>query len=112
MAVDVKKMTRKELEALRNRVDRQLQKLKSDDRKKARDAAEKAAKAHGFSLAELTGGVAVKAVGGRKRKSVNVGVPKYADPGNPSKTWTGKGRQPEWYKAAIAAGKSPEDLAI
>ena len=115
MAVEVKKMNRRELETLRNRVDRQLEKLKSDDRKKARDAAEKAAKAHGYSLAELTGGERAKAAKPGKRKSGKsgtVGVAKYADPANPSKTWTGKGRQPEWFKAALAAGKSPEQLEI
>ncbi len=109
---DVKKMSRKELETLRGRIDRQLEKLRSEDRKKAHAAAEKAAKAHGFSLAELSGGVAAKSAKPAKRKPANVGVAKYADPANPSKTWTGKGRQPEWYKAAIAAGKSPKQLEI
>ena len=109
---DVKKMSRKELETLRGRIDRQLEKLKSDDRKKARDAAEKAAKAHGFSLAELAGGAAAKPPARGKRKPAKVGVPKYANPANPSKTWTGKGRQPEWFKAAMAAGKSPKQLEI
>lgn len=26
--------------------------------------------------------------------------------------WTGHGRAPGWYKAALAAGKTPEDLAV
>jgi DNA-binding protein H-NS len=27
-------------------------------------------------------------------------------------TWTGKGKRPNWYLAAIAAGKTPESLAV
>ena len=26
-------------------------------------------------------------------------------------TWTGRGKRPNWFKAALEAGKSPEDLA-
>ncbi|WP_411889672.1 H-NS family nucleoid-associated regulatory protein [Yoonia sp. SDW83-1] len=38
--------------------------------------------------------------------------PKYANPADKIQTWSGKGRQPEWFKAVMVAGKSPEDLAI
>ena len=27
-------------------------------------------------------------------------------------SWTGCGKRPNWFKAAIAAGKKPEDLAV
>ena len=27
-------------------------------------------------------------------------------------TWTGHGKRPNWYKAALEAGKKPEDLAV
>ena len=27
-------------------------------------------------------------------------------------TWTGHGKRPNWFKAAIEAGKKPEDLAV
>ena len=33
-------------------------------------------------------------------------------PENPDATWSGRGRQPDWFKSAIAAGKAPEDLEI
>ena len=26
-------------------------------------------------------------------------------------TWSGRGKRPNWFKSALAAGKSPEDLA-
>ena len=74
-------------------------------RQEALAAIEAKAKEMGFSLAELTGASA-----GRKAKPA--GIPKFANPENPAQTWTGKGRRPEWFVAAVQAGKSPEDLAI
>lgn len=40
------------------------------------------------------------------------GVVRFRDPANPDKTWTGRGTQPGWYKAGLAAGKSKQDFAV
>jgi DNA-binding protein H-NS len=40
------------------------------------------------------------------------GEPKYKNPDNLSQTWTGKGREPDWFKKLIEHGKSAEDLEI
>lgn len=74
------------------------------DLKEARAAAEAAAAKFGFSLAELLG--AKTAAKGAKSD------PKYAHPENPAKTWTGKGRQPDWIKQHVASGKSLDALLI
>jgi DNA-binding protein H-NS len=55
-------------------------------------------------LAELTG-IPVT----RKRSPA---VAKYANPANPSDTWSGRGRKPRWFDAALKSGKKPDDLAI
>ncbi|HKL68178.1 H-NS histone family protein [Salibaculum sp.] len=109
MSIDLKTMTRKELEKLRSDIDEQMTRLKKQDLQKAREAAEEAVATLGFSLEDVVGGS-----GGRKKRSTarSAGKPKYANPDNPSQTWTGKGRQPKWYKDAIAAGKSPESMEI
>jgi DNA-binding protein H-NS len=26
--------------------------------------------------------------------------------------WVGRGKRPNWFRAALAAGKTPEDLAV
>jgi DNA-binding protein H-NS len=39
-----------------------------------------------------------------------IGVLKYSD--GAGHAWTGKGTRPNWFKAALAAGKSIEDLTI
>jgi DNA-binding protein H-NS len=59
----------------------------------------------GFSLAELTG--AKKA-----RKSSSPAGAKYRHPENVEVTWSGRGRKPGWFTAAIEAGKKPEAMAV
>ncbi len=44
------------------------------------------------------------------RKAKAVGVIRFRDEAGNS--WTGRGKRPNWFKAAIAAGKKPEDLAV
>ena len=39
-------------------------------------------------------------------------APKYRNPDNPAETWTGRGRQPRWVQAALAARRTLSDLAI
>jgi DNA-binding protein H-NS len=112
MTLDLKYMTRKELEKHKKNVEKAIAKLAEKDKKTALAAAQKAAAAHGFSLAEITGETA-----GPKRQKVKsspktVSAPKYRNPDNTDQTWTGKGRQPEWFKAAIVAGTSPSAMEI
>ena len=105
MAKNLEKMSHQELEKLRLDVDSALVAAKKRDKKEARLAAEAAAAKFGFTLAELVGGTSGKA-------SAKGGVAKYANPENAAQTWTGKGRQPQWFKDAIAAGTDPSKLEI
>ncbi|SLN23511.1 H-NS histone family protein [Roseisalinus antarcticus] len=103
MSVDLSAMTRKELDQLSKDIEKQIDRLSRDEQKAALEAAERAAREHGYSLAELTSMGAV-----RKTKSSSVNPPKYRNPENPKQTWTGKGRRPDWIKAAQVKG---EDLS-
>ncbi|MEM9871990.1 MAG: H-NS histone family protein [Pseudomonadota bacterium] len=105
MAKNLEKMSHQELEKLRLDIDAALVAAKKRDKKEARKAAEAAAADYGFTLAELMGGATAKS-------SVKGGVAKYVNPENPSQTWTGKGRQPQWYKDAVAAGTDPATLEV
>lgn len=113
MKSELKSMNRKELEKLKADVEKALENLAEEDRKAAIAAAEKALAAHGFTLAEITGDISLK---GKARKSKTgpkkPSVPKYRNPENPDQTWTGKGRQPDWFKSALAAGQSPDNMEI
>ncbi|MEM8653474.1 MAG: H-NS histone family protein [Pseudomonadota bacterium] len=107
MAIKLDKLSRKELEALRMDVDEAIVQRRKSEKQDALAAAKKAAAEFGFSLDELTG-----KKGGRGGAKASTADPKYMNPENPTQTWTGKGRQPNWFKTAVAAGKSPEDLEI
>lgn len=61
----------------------------------------------GVSVDEILGMLGKKSAG---KKTVL--APKYANPKNPAETWTGKGRKPGWFVAALAAGRSEDQLRI
>ncbi|MDB9944108.1 H-NS histone family protein [Octadecabacter sp.] len=111
MKIDPKNMTRKELEKLGADVEKALAKLQKRDLKKVRLEMEKLAAAHGVSVADVMGGNA-PAPAKKAVKAKAKSVPKYANPKDASQTWTGKGRQPVWFKDEIAAGKSTGSMAI
>lgn len=122
MKVDLKGLTRRQLERLRADVDKAIERLADTEKKEALRAAEKAAKAHGYSLDELTGAkpaaAAPKAKTPRKpaKKAADDGrakvAPKFRNPNNSDETWSGRGRAPKWMAAHLEAGGSKDDLAI
>ena len=58
----------------------------------------------GYSLADL--------IGSEAKPTRAPAIAKYRHPEDPSLTWSGRGRKPLWFVAALDAGKTPEDLAI
>lgn len=108
MTINLNDLTRKELMALRTEIEKTLRKLHKKEKKDALIAAQKAAADFGFSLEELTS----KRATGKAASKTSSFAPKYANPDDETQTWTGKGRQPNWYKMAISAGKTAEDLEI
>ena len=104
MSIDLNTMSHKELEQHLEDVKMAIKNAYERDRVEARKAAEKAAAEYGFSLDEVSSGA-------KKGKAAKAAA-KYANPEDPSQTWTGKGRQPKWYVEAIESGKTPADLEI
>lgn len=104
MEINLNNLTLKELKDLQAQVAKAIGSYEDRRKKEALAELEEKARQMGFSLAELTG-VSV----GRKRAPA---VAKYANPNNPDDTWSGRGRQPRWFAAALAGGKKPDDLAI
>lgn len=92
-----------ELKAIQKDAAKAIASFESRKRKEALAAVEVKAAEMGFSLGDL--------VGRAKTKSTK-SAPKYCHPENPAMTWTGKGRQPNWIKEALANGKSLDDLLI
>lgn len=79
---------------------RRLKELRAEIEQRLRD--------EGYSIDDVFSGRRIKKAGGRVSKN----APKYRHPENPNKTWSGRGRQPTWYKEAIDSGREPEELAI
>lgn len=103
MTIDLDKMSLKELRDLRSRLDRAISSYEDRKRREALSAIEDAAREHGFNLAELTGG---------KPRRIGTVPPKYANPDDPTMTWTGRGRKPRWVQENLDGGKQLEDLLI
>ncbi|WP_299775457.1 H-NS histone family protein [uncultured Tateyamaria sp.] len=97
------KLSLDELKDIQKQAAKAIDSYNARKRKEALAAAEAAVAELGFSLSDLTSGA--------KSKTIKA-APKYCHPDNPAKTWTGRGRQPVWFKEALESGKSPEDLLI
>lgn len=104
MSINLDAYSLKELKELQSQVAKAVSSFELRRKKQALAELEEKARAMGFSLAELTGSPQV-----RKRTPA---VPKYANPADASDTWSGRGRKPRWFVAALAKGKKPGDLAI
>ena len=65
---------------------------------------------NGLTVADISGRAGKPAGGKGGGKGSKVAV-KYREPGTDN-SWTGRGLQPKWLKAAIASGKSVQDFAV
>lgn len=104
-AIDLNALSLKELKQLQRDVEKAIASFEDRQKSEARAKLEEQARAMGFTLAELLEGVVVK-------KTRVPAQAKYAHPENPSLTWSGRGRKPQWFNDAIAAGKTAEELSI
>ena len=102
MTVDLNSMSRDELLTLKKNIDKALDGFEKRQKEAALAAAKRAAEEHGFSLEEILG----------RKSAGKTAIPKFRNPADPDQTWTGRGRQPAWYKAAIAAGTDVSTLEI
>lgn len=103
MKIDFDSMTLKDMQDLRSKLDRAINSYEDRKRREALAAVEEAARTHGFNLADLTGG--------RPRRAGTV-PPKYANPEDPTMTWTGRGRKPRWVQENLERGSNLEDFLI
>ncbi len=102
MNIDLDGMSSDELKKLISDAQKALKSVDKRRRAEAKRAAENAAKEFGFSLDE------VMEAGPKGSK----GAPRFANPADPSQTWTGRGRKPNWVIEALEQGKSMDDLAL
>ena len=104
MKLDLDNLSLKELKDLHADIGKAINGFEDRKRREALSQLEDKARSMGFSLAELTGTKVVK-----KRAPAKA---KYANPANSDETWSGRGRKPRWFAAALKAGKKPESMAV
>jgi DNA-binding protein H-NS len=102
--LDLDKLSLDELKTLSKDIERSIRKREVDNLRRAKEAVEAVAREHGFSLEEIMGRLSAG-------KSATPASARYRNPNDASQTWSGRGRQPQWFKDALAAGRSLEDLA-
>ena len=97
-------MSLKELRQLQKDLTKAISTFEDRHKAEARAKLEAIAKEMGYALADLIG-VEVKTTRAPA-------VAKYRHPENAALTWSGRGRKPQWFVAALTSGKSADDLAI
>ncbi|MEO7324098.1 MAG: H-NS histone family protein [Dokdonella sp.] len=114
MAINMKGLNAAQLDALIQQADQRKRELRDGGVAKVREKVIAMVKAEGFSLDELFGNTKGKGKGkgGAKTKVKAKVAPKYRNPADKDQTWSGRGRQPLWFAAAIKAGKTERALLI
>lgn len=110
--MDLKALSLKDLKTLKNRVEKEIARRATTEKKKALKELAAIAAARGFDLNELLGAPRgrattrrAKPVRGRARSAA-----KYRNPADPKQTWSGRGRKPKWVQDWLAAGNPLEGL--
>ena len=125
MSIDLSSLSTDELKELSKRVAKEIRIRTIREIKEAeRTATEKTkelflqmrdlAAKHGMSVEQVIEG------GARRRRMRGTGPaiakpkspPKYRNPDDPEKTWSGKGRKPGWIVEGLANGKALKDFEI
>lgn len=112
--MDLKTLSLKELKSLKARVEKEIARRATAEKKKALKELAALAAARGFELEELLGGGRKRAAPVRRRKAPARArtTAKYRNPDNPQQTWSGRGRKPKWVQDWLAAGKALDALRV
>ena len=104
MDMDLESLSLHELKSLQAKVKKAIDTFESRRKKEALTDLEGRARELGFSsLSELVG---------LPTQSRKPATPKYANPADPTDTWSGRGRKPRWFQEALDRGEAAESLAI
>ena len=97
------KLTVAQLLDLQKRVEAALVERKAEEARDVKEKLQALAEKSGFSLAVLFGS---------KRGKRGPAAIKYRNPKDPSQTWTGRGRKPNWLVAALKKGAKLDSFSV
>ena len=109
MAVNLKNFSRDQLRDLISKAKKREKSLAKERVAKVRKKLLALIKAEKLTVDEVFPGRGRPSRKGRKLGKVR---PKYRNPSDPGQTWTGRGKRPRWFAAALAGGKKEKDLLI
>lgn len=101
--MDLSNYNSQQLRELQGEVEREMRKRRREEIRQAQRELREVADRFGFSLAELVPGQA--AAGGTR-------AVRFRHPNDDSKTWSGRGRKPNWIKKWEAEGKPLDELRV
>ncbi len=111
MAIDLKNLSPKELQALIANANAQMHDAHAAQVQSVKQKIETLLSNSGLTLNDVYPSRAKKASG--KKGATGAVAPKYRNPSNPSETWSGRGRQPAWFvKALRRRGVTGDSLLI
>ena len=111
MAIDLKTLSPKELQALIANANAQMQEAHATQVQAVRQKIDALLGNSGLSLDDVYPSRGKKAAG--KKGGKGSVAPKYRDPADPTQTWSGRGRQPIWFSNALKRrGVTAESLLI
>ena len=99
--------TLKELLAQKEAIEQQIEQTKKQERGDAVNKVRALMAEYGLTVADIGGKAATKAKSGGGGK-----VPAKYRNASTGDSWSGRGLQPRWLKAALASGKKLSDFAV
>ena len=107
MNINLSQLSRNELEVLAKDIEVRMVELEKESKERA--YAEMLAIAANY---EVSFQAVVDQFAKPTKKPASKGVPKFANPDDPTQTWTGRGRRPAWMTEAIQSGLPLEALEV
>ena len=101
---DLEALSLSELKKMQKDVSKAISSYEDRQKAEVRAKVEALARDLGYSLTEL--------VGTETKSPRAPAAAKYRHPENPALTWSGRGRKPQWFVEALAAGKTASELEI
>jgi DNA-binding protein H-NS len=111
MAIDLKTLNHSQLADLIARAHLRQEELAKEKVSKLRERINALIQSEGLTTDEFFGQGSPRGGGRSKNKGVKV-KPKYRNLLDPAQTWTGRGKRPRWFVAALAEGKTDQDMLI
>lgn len=103
--IDLTNLSITEIEDLISKSKNAIEQKKKSEKKQVLAELKALAQARGFDLKELVASTMMD-----KPAKKSIVPPKYKDPANEANLWSGRGKQPLWFKKAIEKGTKAEAM--